>query len=52
MENPVGGMTKILYCGMSNFIMVKGSHYIVVVAGNSTQILRFFTNEKKKRFLF
>lgn len=38
MGNPVGGVTKILYCGMSHFITVTGSHNSVV-AENSTQIL-------------
>lgn len=35
MGNPVGGMTKIIYCGTSNFITVTVSlfHNSVVVAG-------------------
>ncbi len=35
MGNPVGGTTKIIYCGMSNFITVTVSlfHNSVVVAG-------------------
>lgn len=52
MGNPVGGMTKILYCCMSNFIKVTVSHNTVVVDGNSTRWITFLDSSHKKRTFF